>query len=251
MKYYADKFKVYDYKCSLCEYEVLNELKSAHRSDDNCLYHTRFLFESDSLSLEEQIKYAIRHKHEIMRVTFSGKKSVHIIIELPLKFELFCSNNYKLVWNYFNKVWFDGNCDKACANPSRLTRCPNVVRKDTGKVQTLLYEGKNHISDKLCEDCMKYVVEEEQRIKNFYALSKRYRSYMESSDKVDCSEWNVIKRYLETPFPLQSGNGNSSSWLYAALQTCKKYDDNVTMQKVIDKAMGEGWTQHEIEHKLK
>ena len=251
MKYYADKFNVSTLPSPTREYEVLNELKSAHRSDDNCLYHTRFLFESDSLSLMEQVKYASRLKNEIMRVTFSGKKSVHIIMEFPTKYEKFCHEHYKLIWKYINLSYFDGNCDKACANPSRLTRCPNVVRKDTGKVQTLLYEGKNYISDKICEDCMKYVVEEEQRIKNFYALSKRYRTYMESSDKVDCSEWNVIKRYLETPFPLQSGNGNSSSWLYAALQTCKKYDDNVTMQKVIDKAMGEGWTPHEIEHKLK
>lgn len=251
MKYYADKFNVSTIPSQTREYEVLNELKSAHRSDDNCLYHTRFLFESDSLPLMEQVKYASRLKDKIMRVTFSGKKSVHIIMEFPAKYEKFCSANYKLIWKYINLSCFDGNCDKACANPSRLTRCPNVVRKDTGKVQTLLYDGKNYISDKLCEDCIKYVVEEEKRIKNFYALSKRYRSYMESSDKVDCSEWNVIKRYLETPFPLQSGNGISSSWLYAALQTCKKFDDNVTMQKVIDKAMGEGWTQHEIKHKLK
>lgn len=251
MKYYADKFKVYDYKCSLCEYEVLNELKSAHRSDDNCLYHTRFLFESDSLSLDDQIKYAIRYKPEIMRVTFSGKKSVHIIIELPLKFEQFCYNNYKLVWNYFNKVWFDGNCDKACANPSRLTRCPNVLRKDTGKLQTLLYEGGHYVSDDTFIKCIEEVskILDEQR--NRYFLTKRYREYMKTDDKVDCSEWNVVKRYLETPFPLHHGNGNSSSWLYAALQTCKQYDDETTMQKVIDKAMGEGWTQHEIEHKLK
>lgn len=251
MIYYADKFNVSTIPSPTREYEVLNELKSPHRSDDNCLYHTRFLFESDSLSIEAQWEYAKRHKPEIMRITFSGKKSVHIIIELPLKFEQFCCNNYKLVWNYFNKVWFDGNCDRACANPSRLTRCPNVLRKDTGKLQTLLYDGGHYVSDDTFVKCIEEVskILDEQRNRSF--LIRRYREYMKTDNKVDCSEWNVVKRYLETPFPHMTGNGNSSSWLYAALQTCMKYGDNDTLDKVLNKARSENWTERELQWKMK
>ena len=251
MIYYADKFKVYDYPCSICEYEVLNELKSAHRSDDNCLYHTRFLFESDSLPLADQIELARKHRDNIMRVTFSGKKSIHVIVEFPSKDEKFCREYYKLIWQYFNREWFGGNCDRACANPSRLTRRPNVVRKDTGKEQKLLFNGGNQIDEGVFEDCYNQVLLESATREKWSELTRRYRNYMGTNDSVDCSTWNVVKRYLETPFPHMTGNGNSSSWLYAALQTCKQYNDERTLQLVIDKAKSENWTEKEIQHKLK
>ena len=38
------------------EFEVLNELKDCrNRTDNNCIQHTRFLFEMDSTSLDEQL----------------------------------------------------------------------------------------------------------------------------------------------------------------------------------------------------
>lgn len=251
MIYYATKTQVTDKPLSQCEYEVLNELKSAHRSDDNCLYHTRFLFESDSLPLEEQLNYAKKYKHNIMRVTFSGKKSIHIIVEFPTKYEQFCHEYYKLIWQYFNREWFGGNCDRACANPSRLTRRPNVVRKDTGKEQKLLFNSCNQIDEEIFQDCYSQVLDEEAVRLKWSELTRRYRKYMESDDSVDCSKWDVVRRYLETPFPHMTGNGNSSSWLYAALQTCKQYGDERTLQLIIDKAKSENWTDREIQHKLK
>lgn len=251
MIYYADKFNVYTLPLPDKEYEVLNELKTAHRSDDNCLYHTRFLFESDSLPIEEQWKYAKRHENNIMRVTFSGKKSIHVILEFPKEKETFCYENYKLIWKFLNDYLFDGNCDKACANPSRLTRRPGVIRADTGKKQILLLSPEKYISEELFEQCNNYITEKKLTMQKRSELVRRYRKYMATSDKVDCSKWNVIKRYLETPFPHMTGNGNSSSWLYAALQTCKQYGDNDTMETVILKAKSEGWTDHEIMNKLK
>lgn len=251
MIYYATKTQVTDKPLSQCEYEVLNELKSAHRSDDNCLYHTRFLFESDSLPLAEQVELAKKHRDNIMRITFSGKKSIHVIVEFPSKDEKFCNEYYKLIWQYFNREWFGGNCDRACANPSRLTRRPGVIRKDTGKEQKLLFNGCNQIDESVFEDCYNQVLLEFATREKWSELIRRYRSYMGTKNSVDCSKWNVVKRYLETPFPHMTGNGNSSSWLYAALQTCKQYGDNKTMETVISKAKSEGWTEHEIQHKLK
>lgn len=251
MIYYADKFNVSTIPSPTREYEVLNELKSPHRSDDNCLYHTRFLFESDSLPIEAQWEYAKRHKDNIMRVTFSGKKSIHVIIEFTSDKELFCHENYKLIWQFLNQYLFDGNCDKACANPSRLTRRPNVVRADTNKEQKLLMLPCNQVDEELFCKCYEFVIEKKNELENKNKLIRRYHKYMDTGNKVDCSTWNVVKRYLETPFPHMTGNGNSSSWLYAALQTCKQYGDNESMDKLIEKAKSEGWTDSEIEHKLK
>ena len=251
MVYYADKFNVYSIPLPDKEYEVLNELKSAHRSDDNCLYHTRFLFESDSLPIDKQWEYAKKHENNIMRVTFSGKKSIHVIIEFTSDKETFCYENYKLIWHFLNQYLFDGNCDKACANPSRLTRRPGIVRADTNKEQALLMLPCNQVDEELFCKCYEFVIEKKNELENRSKLIRRYRKYMSTSDKVDCSTWNVVKRYLETPFPHMTGNGNSSSWLYAALQTCKQYGDNETMEAVISKARSEGWTEHEIQHKLK
>lgn len=251
MIYYATKVQVTDKPLSQCEYEVLNELKSPYRSDDNCLYHTRFLFESDELELMEQLKLAQVHKDNINRITFSGKKSLHVVIEFPKEYESFCNTYYKMIWRYFASEWFMDKCDKACANPSRLTRRPDVTRKDTGKVQTLIYHGKHILDKEICEQCRKYVLEADRLQKMHSELVRRYRSYMATNTDVDCSSWNTVKRYLDTPFPHMTGNGNSSAWLYAALQTCKQYNDEKTLQMVIDKAKSENWTDKEIQHKLK
>lgn len=250
MIYYADKYKVYDYPCSLCEYEVLNELKSAHRSDDNCLYHTRFLFEFDNLPLEEQVEIA-RKAWIIRRITFSGKKSLHIIVEFGKEHEDFCRTYYKQVWRWINAHFFEGKADSQCTNPSRLTRRPNVVRKDTGKLQKLIVDREEYVDEDTFQDMEIDILHDEQLRQKRGELVRRYRSYMVTNDTVDCSGWNTVRRYIETPFPHMTGNGNSSSWLYAALQTCKQYGDMKTMQSVIDKAVSEGWTEREIEHKLK
>lgn len=233
------------------EYEVLNEMNNAFRSDKNCTKHTRFLFESDSLPLEEQKILIEKHLDNINRVTFSGKKSYHVIIEFPHNYEDFCKNNYKLIWNFFNKEYFNSTCDTACANPSRLTRRPGVIRKDTGKEQKLIYYTGNQVDSEAYGNCYLYVYDIKNRLAAKEKLTEEYMEFIKKGSKVDCSKWNVITRYLDTAFPYMSGNGNSSKWLYAALKTCQKFDDENTMQQVINKAKREGWTDKEIQNKLK
>lgn len=251
MVYYANKFEISSQPLEGMEYEVLNELRTPHRCDDNCLKHTRFLFESDSLPLEEQKKFIEQHIDNISRVTFSGKKSYHVIIEFPHNYEDFCKNNYKLIWNFFNNEYFDGKCDTACSNPSRLTRRPGVIRKDTGKEQKLIFNCGNQVDSEAYGNCYIYVYDQKAKMLARDELTSKYLEFIGNGSKVDCSKWEVVTRYLDTPFPYMTGNGNSSKWLYAALKTCQKYDDEHTMQLIIDKAKREGWTDREIQHKLK
>lgn len=248
---YSNKFKNSDVPYGDFEFEVLNELKDcSNRTDANCIKHTRFLFEMDKADLKEQCMYARTTRNIITRCVYSGSKSIHMIIEFPAKYEDFCKENYREVWEYINNNVFDGKCDTQCRNPSRLTRRPGVIRKDTGKEQKLLFAQKD-ISDPFFSHVIDEVGEHVKQVQKRSELRRRYISYLPKHEGCDCSKWEVVKRYLDTPFPLQNGNGNSSTWLYAAIQTCLQYHDDRTLNDVIAKAKCEGWTEREIQHKMK
>ena len=248
MKVYGSRYEISTLLIPGYEFEVLNELKDlSKRSDENCLYHTRFLFEIDSMSLEDQRELIEKVKPLLVRVVYSGSKSYHCIVEFDKKYEKECELFYKEIWRTINKNYFDSKCDTQCINPSRLTRTPNVIRKDTGKNQELVYDCPSNTFS-FAKDVIR---EAKSLVTSMLIRATQNARPVYRNNNVDCSKWDVVKRYLETPFPKQTGNGHSSSWLYAALQTTKKYGDNVTQQMIIEKAKREGWTDREIEHKLK
>lgn len=248
MKVYGSQYEISTLLIPGYEFEVLNELKDlSHRSDSNCLYHTRFLFEIDSMSLEDQRELIEKIKPLLVRIVYSGSKSYHCIIEFDKKYEKECEMFYKEIWRIINRKYFDSKCDTQCINPSRLTRTPNVIRKDTGKNQELVYDCPANTFS-FAKDVIR---EAKSLVTSMLIKATQNARPVYKRSNVDCSQWDVVKRYLDTPFPKQTGNGCSSSWLYAALQTTKKYGDDVTQQTIIDKAKREGWTDREIEHKLK
>ena len=84
MKVYASLTKMYDSAAKDLRFEVLNELKNlSSRCDSNCLKHTRFVFECDNTSLEEQKDRAclLMTDKVAVRATFSGSKSIHVIFQ--------------------------------------------------------------------------------------------------------------------------------------------------------------------------
>lgn len=252
MIYYADKYKVYSLPYPDKEYEVLNELLSAKRCDSNCMFHTRFLFEMDNTDLEEQCEYLKKNKTVIRRAVFSGKKSIHMIIQYPDTYEDFCKDNYREIWEYINNSLFDGKCDSQCRNPSRLTRRPGVMRADTGKEQILVYQNDDSCTvDDFYQDTLVPIRQNKIRAQKRAELRRRYCSYLPKHDGCDCSKFESVRYYLDTPFPLMSGNGNSSISLFKAIKCCQKYNDDRTLYEVIAKARAEGWSNKEIEHKLK
>lgn len=248
MKVYTNIKSLSEYKIDGWEFEILNELKNtSNHCDSNCLYHTRFLFEIDSMSLEDQKELIEKIKPLLVRVVYSGSKSYHCIVEFDKKYEKECELFYKEIWRIINKNYFDSKCDTQCINPSRLTRTPNVIRKNTGKNQELVYDCPANTFS-FAKDVIR---EAKSLVTSMLIRATQNAKPVYRNNNVDCSKWDVVKRYLETPFPKKTGNGHSSSWLYAALQTTKKYGDNVTQQIIIEKAKREGWTDREIEHKLK
>lgn len=249
---YSNKFNNSDVPYTSYEFEVLNELKDCvNRRDSNCIQHTRFLFEMDSTSLDEQLTYLNRNKEYITRCVFSGSKSLHMIIQFTNDFEQTCEDNYKEIWNILNMLLFDKKCDSACSNPSRLTRRPGAIRADTAKEQKLVYNNpeirvKGNVLDRIIVS-----LRQKQRQKHLF---KATRSNIWPTNKDNpglCQNYDVIRHYLETSYPKLNGNGDSSISLFKAIRCCIKYNDKETLKKVINKAVLEHWTTKELERMIR
>ena len=249
---YSDKFKNSDIPMKSYEFEVLNELKDCvNRRDSNCIQHTRFLFEMDNVSLEEQLTYLRRNKEYITRCVYSGSKSLHMIIQFPDDWETTCKDNYKDIWQILNQILFDSKCDYACSNPSRLTRRPNALRHDTNKIQKLLYnQPDNRLDDNDILDRIIVTLRSRMRQKHlFKAIRNNIRTTIKDNPGL-CQSYDVIRHYLDTSYPKLTGNGDSSISLFKAIRCCVKYNDKLTLKKVINKAAKERWTTKEIERMI-
>jgi hypothetical protein len=259
MKVYSDKYSKLSNVYSYYEYEVLNELKDLDaRTDSNCLYHTRFLFEMDEMPLKEQCDFVQTVKDKLVRITYSGSKSLHCIVEFDPKYEKECRWNYKQIWNYINETYFNGACDNKCVNPARLTINPGVIRNDTGKLQALLYNNPHKYFPVPWEEIAQGIEKARQieqmhkQIENSLKRKVTEFSQMGDDDPNGRMENNEkVKYYLQTSFPNSCGNGNSNASLFTAMCICDKAGDKQTLEKVLDKARNEGWSDREIEQKFK
>ena len=109
-----------------------------------------FVYESDDLPLEEQLKLADNILDGpaadcITSVTFSGGKSIHILVKIPEKFRAEIKKDFKYYWDIVAQYIFQDQkdkLDKACASISRLTRKPNGIR-DSGIKQICYYYNKD------------------------------------------------------------------------------------------------------------
>lgn len=241
---FTNKKKLFAECLDFCEFEILNELKDlSNHSDSNCLKHTRFLMECDTVSLSEQYAHMTEVKQYCCRITYSGKKSLHHIIEFAPKWEKQCKVLYKEIFEILNRNLFNGNADSACANPSRLTRRPGAIRSDTHKLQELLYSG-----GLLPDNIAKVVIRNAKSLhiaRNWNKPSAKPRVGPKHDGM--CRLYDVVTRYMNTNFPSITGNGVSSKWLFAAIACCLKYNDMETLQLVKGKAIREHWTMKELE----
>lgn len=105
------------------------------RADHNVVCYRNILIEMDGISLEEQKAHMNVIKLPYSTCVYSGGKSYHWIISLSSP----CLNRKEydqLVKRIYGAV---GNAlvDKSCKNPSRLSRLPFHLRRDTDRLQTL------------------------------------------------------------------------------------------------------------------
>ena len=250
MKVYASLTKIYANPAKDLRFEVLNELKNlSSRCDSNCLYHTRFVFECDNTDLDKQYVRANGLKDIACRATFSGSKSVHVILEFCKELEDVCATYYKEIWSVCNRLFFDNEADKACANPARLTRRPGAIREN-GKEQTLIYDTPENLIHKDSDTWKKIWRASRAQIASRMVTTanevlKDQKSFSKNHDGL-CRNYDVVEYYLKKSFPKLTGNGDSSISLFKAVRCCMKYNDRSTLNEVLDKARSEKWSIPEL-----
>lgn len=113
------------------------------RDNLNIAAYRNFLIEFDGLPLEKQLDYINSVGMPWTTCTYSGGKSYHFIISLAD--DLRSEAEYKAI---FKRLYYalDEQNDKACGNPSRLSRLAEAKR-DNGKIQELVnVKGKVALS---------------------------------------------------------------------------------------------------------
>lgn len=250
MKIYSDRYSFGKCLMTGWEFEVLNEMKTDRdRTAENCLTHTRFLFEMDDTPLDEQIKIIKPMKDMLVRVVYSGSKSYHCIVEFDKQYEPQCEQYYKQIWKYINETYFKGLADEMCANPNRLTRVPNVKRESTGKKQELIHNMPlNYFPG--AKEAIRAARAYQQMIAAKMALNPPVRAKAGKQNIGKCKTYEPVKHYIETSYPKLNGNGDSSISLFKAILCCMKFNDEETLQTVLNKARNEHWSEAEINHKI-
>lgn len=250
MKIYSDRYSFGKCLMTGWEFEVLNEMKTDRdRTAENCLTHTRFLFEMDDTPLDEQIKIIKPMEDMLVRVVYSGSKSYHCIVEFDKQYEPQCEKYYKQIWKYINETYFKGLADEMCANPNRLTRVPNVKRESTGKKQELIHNMPlNYFSG--AKEAIRAARAYQQMIAAKMALNPTVHVKAGKQNNGKCKTYEPVTHYLETPYPKINGNGDSSISLFKAILCCMKFNDEETLQTVLNKARSEHWSEAEINHKI-
>lgn len=252
MKIFSSKTKWTKNPDNDYKFEVLNEMKDdTSRTDENCLYHTRFVFECDGISLEKQTEIAnsLMEQGLSVRATFSGSKSIHTIIEFDKELEDICRDNYKEVWTACNRLFFNNEADTACANPARLTRRPDALREG-GIRQKCLYDLPDNLIHKDSDTWKKIfravrALIASRMVTTTNEEKKDQKSFSKNNDGL-CRHYDVVEYYLKKSFPKLTGNGDSSISLFKAVRCCMKYNDRQTLNEVLDKARSEKWSIPEL-----
>ncbi len=108
------------------------------RADQNVYCFRNFLIELDNMPLNEQISYMNQFAIAPTSIVYSGGKSYHFIFSLQTP--LTSIEDYRHVALRLHKKF--EKADKSTKNPSRFSRLPFVLRKDTGKMQELIQLNK-------------------------------------------------------------------------------------------------------------
>lgn len=106
------------------------------RADSAVTKYRNILVEMDKMPLEKQDQYITEIGMPYSTAVYSGSKSIHYIISLEQ--ELGDEQLYRsLVKRVYKAVSLE-YVDQTCKNPSRFSRLPGHIRKETGKEQKLL-----------------------------------------------------------------------------------------------------------------
>ena len=109
---------------------------------DNCVQSFRYcLVEFDTLSISEQIRFWCEIDLPVKALVSSGGKSIHAWIDISKLKEIDTHELWDLhIRNrLYETILIPLEVDRACSNPSRLSRLPGAIRPETNKHQSILW----------------------------------------------------------------------------------------------------------------
>lgn len=107
------------------------------RKNVNVTAHRNILVEFDAIPLDEQAAYVAGIGMPFTTCVFSGNKSFHYVISLAQDVS---KETYKEIVKQVHAA-VGAPVDKSCKNEARLSRFPNRMRRDTGRLQSLVSVG--------------------------------------------------------------------------------------------------------------
>lgn len=111
------------------------------RGDANVREFRHCLVEFDNLSFRDQIKFWSAAKLPIVALIHSGGKSIHAWLDVPKFFNVSAADDWdrEIKRGLYEKALVPLGVDRACSNPSRLSRLPGHFRNEKSKFQRLLW----------------------------------------------------------------------------------------------------------------
>lgn len=233
------------------EYE--EELNTGNITPDRKSEHlipTFFVYESDTLSLNEQKdlinKANINH---IYTSTFSGSKSIHYLVPIEQSQANEIKKDFKYYWNKAGEFVFNKeimkSMDSNCASIGRLSRNPNAYRTIGNAMvkQDLLYKNDNVEPI----DLSQIIIEHNKELKSkkdfanvktlvSKSLTSQLPQQMNKKDKTYLERCYNKNHNENVGFALQVLNGMtlpSGSNLIGITYTLKQMDVDVELRKQI------------------
>jgi hypothetical protein len=112
-----------------------------YRGDGNVNDFRHCLVEFDDMTRADQIRFWSAAKLPIVALIDSGGKSIHAWLDVRKLFTVTTSAQWDqhIKIGLYEKVLVPLGVDRACCNPSRLSRLPGCFREEHGKFQRLLW----------------------------------------------------------------------------------------------------------------
>lgn len=158
-----------------------NKVDKLDRKQEH-LIPTQYVFESDTLSLDEQREMFEPVKDKALSITYSGSKSIHCLVPIPEDEQLLVKKDFKKAWSIAAKKLFGDKAqylDKADASIGRLSRLPNGVR-DNGKRQTCEWWNPKATGISIKEEMQQYL---NDKAKEDFIRSMQKRTVFTVNDK--------------------------------------------------------------------
>lgn len=113
----------------------------SYRGDGNVKAFRYCLVEFDNLPREDQIRFWSAAKVPIVALIDTGGKSIHVWLDVRKLGEVKTAEAWDQVIKIalYEKALIPLGVDRACCNPSRLSRLPGWLRTETGRFQRILW----------------------------------------------------------------------------------------------------------------